>query len=432
MKKTILTIMVAAMMLVAFTACEQQMPTYKNADFISVNQTTAFIKGQPFDASYFTVTLHYTDGSTSTVGSTGIVSAPNWAAGDHTVTAKINEDLQATIKANVVDPTSAVVNATVNADYTVVTGAGLSEKDLVTEVIKDSSPAKTYITVDSVVLSNGDTTFTITDSDYVTVKANISVEQRTTAGTYQIPFEVTYDDNEVETESVATINVVPATESKSELKGIRLTYSVTGEAYDEALKELPSSLFIDDEVTITVNKVYEKDGKESLSPVANGGYVIQAKTGDKYGAVTPETDGTIKITVDKAKSFEANIFVNDPELSQTQKATINIGAGKNAVVPMTTEDNLAIKQNMDVALASGSVPADLTPYVKLDDTHGLKNLNDEAKVEYTVTTDTVMDFEIPAQDAGTVKVYCYISYQGYEPVRLYKTVTLQYSAGQDA
>ena len=432
MKKTILTIMVAAMMLVAFTACEQQMPTYKNADFISVNQTTAFIEGQPFDASYFTVTLHYTDGSTSTVGSTGIVSAPNWSTGDYTVTAKINEDLQATFKANVVDPTSAVVNATVNADYTVVTGAGLSEKDLVTEVIKDSSPAKTYITVDSVVLSNGDATFTVTSG--VTVEANISVEQRTTAGTYQIPFEVTYDGNEVETESVATINVVPATESKSELKGIRLTYSVTGEAYDEALKELPSSLFIGDEVTITVNKVYEKDGKESLTPVANGGYVIQAKTGEKYGAVTAETDGTIKITVDKAKSFEANIFVNDPELSQTQKATINIGTGKNAVVPMTSETALAIKQNMDVALASGSVPADLTPYVKLDETNGLKNLNGEAKVEYTVTTDTVMDFEIPAQDAETktVDVYCYISYQGYEPVRLYKTVTLQYSAGQDA
>ena len=55
-------------------------------------------------------------------------------------------------------------------------------------------------------------------------------------------------------------------------------------------------------------------------------------------------------------------------------------------------------------------------------------------MEYTVTTDTVMDFEIPAQDAETktVDVYCYISYQGYEPVRLYKTVTLQYSAGQDA
>ena len=101
---------------------------------------------------------------------------------------------------------------------------------------------------------------------------------------------------------------------------------------------------------------------------------------------------------------------------------------------MTSETALAIKQNMDVALASGSVPADLTPYVKLDETNGLKNLNGEAKVEYTVTTDTVMDFEIPAQDAETktVDVYCYISYQGYEPVRLYKTVTLQYSAGQGA
>ena len=78
MKKTILTIMVAAMMLVAFTACEQQMPSYKNADFVSVDQTKAFIAGQPFDASYFTVTLHYTDGSTSQVSPSGVVSAAGW------------------------------------------------------------------------------------------------------------------------------------------------------------------------------------------------------------------------------------------------------------------------------------------------------------------------------------------------------------------
>ena len=64
MKKTILTIMVAAMMLVAFTACEQQMPTYKVPTGLTISTTkTAYIVGEVVDTSTFSGVVRYSDGS---------------------------------------------------------------------------------------------------------------------------------------------------------------------------------------------------------------------------------------------------------------------------------------------------------------------------------------------------------------------------------
>ena len=108
MKKTILTIMVAAMMLVAFTACEQQMPTYKNADYLTVSQTTAFIEGQEFNANNFEVVVHYTDGSTSTIPGAGVITTKaGWddgASATSTVSAKLTDSLSVdSFTVNVID-----------------------------------------------------------------------------------------------------------------------------------------------------------------------------------------------------------------------------------------------------------------------------------------------------------------------------------------
>ena len=107
MKKTILTIMVAAMMLVAFTACEQaQMPTYKNADYLTIVQNTAFIEGQAFNANNFEVVVHYTYGSTSTIPGAGVVTG-TWATGaakGSTVSAKLTDALKVdSFAVNVID-----------------------------------------------------------------------------------------------------------------------------------------------------------------------------------------------------------------------------------------------------------------------------------------------------------------------------------------
>ena len=67
MKKTILTIMVAAMMLVAFTACEQQMPTYKTPVGMTLQASkTVYLEGEAFDESTLTGVVTYSDGSSDT------------------------------------------------------------------------------------------------------------------------------------------------------------------------------------------------------------------------------------------------------------------------------------------------------------------------------------------------------------------------------
>ena len=62
MKKVFIGVL-AALMLFAFTACEQSMPSYKQVEYVTLDQTQAFIEGQPLTAEAFSVTVHYLDGS---------------------------------------------------------------------------------------------------------------------------------------------------------------------------------------------------------------------------------------------------------------------------------------------------------------------------------------------------------------------------------
>ena len=101
MKKTILTIMVAAMMLVAFTACEQaQMPTYRNVDYITIKQVADFVEGQPFDAANFQVIAHNTDNTETVIDGQGLVTidtaaGKSWKNGDVVATLGTEKQLTA-------------------------------------------------------------------------------------------------------------------------------------------------------------------------------------------------------------------------------------------------------------------------------------------------------------------------------------------------
>lgn len=65
-KKSIFVVALAALMLIAFTACEQ--PVYKVPTGLSVTSTrTAYLAGESIDMSTITGTLEYSDGSTRSV-----------------------------------------------------------------------------------------------------------------------------------------------------------------------------------------------------------------------------------------------------------------------------------------------------------------------------------------------------------------------------
>ena len=77
-KKSIFVVALAALMLIAFTACEQ--PVYKVPTGLSVTSTrTAYLAGESIDMSTITGTLEYSDGSTRSVSGSelSVLSAGN-------------------------------------------------------------------------------------------------------------------------------------------------------------------------------------------------------------------------------------------------------------------------------------------------------------------------------------------------------------------
>ena len=83
MKKSILTIVLAAMMLLAFTACNDQV-TYKVPVGMTAEASkTEYLVGETFDPSTVTITVDYSDGSSRTMSGTdvGMASGKFDAAG---------------------------------------------------------------------------------------------------------------------------------------------------------------------------------------------------------------------------------------------------------------------------------------------------------------------------------------------------------------
>ena len=100
MKKVFIGVL-AALMLFAFTACEQSMPSYKQVEYVTLDQTQAFIENQPLSAEAFSVTVHYLDGSLDVFPGTGRVTFVNSTAEGATVvpdaTAKAGVYAKATV-----------------------------------------------------------------------------------------------------------------------------------------------------------------------------------------------------------------------------------------------------------------------------------------------------------------------------------------------
>ena len=339
MKKTILTIMVAAMMLVAFTACEQQMPSYKNADFISVDQTKAFIAGQPFDASYFTVTLHYTDGSTSQVSPSGVVSADGWDTADYTVTASINTKLTATFEAVVLDPVAVVVSDVENY-----------ETDMKT-TIEESNPLKTgTFEGATVTFVNGDASYTptakVSSDDTIknnnvtyTLSASITKAQIAVAGEYVLPIKVAASTGTVTCDSTITAVVKDPAADVQESVAIKAFYSVNSA---EEVEDLPK-LYIGDSVEVNfyvVDANGEKVGGEEASAVtfaeatsgkaaAEKAYVISYKGFD----VTAGTPDAIEIAADTDASLTVRYY--DEDVVAYKDVTVTVGKGSDCITGIT-------------------------------------------------------------------------------------------------
>ena len=155
-KKSIFVVALAALMLIAFTACEQQMPTYKNVSFITVSQLNDVIIGQPFDASNYEVTVHYTDNSTEVFPGNGRVTTDETAfTSAYDVTATIGSGTSAvsdTIEVTPVAPTAIAITGKATANYPLASVANQSV-DLITDGGK-------IVTIQSYTYSAGSVSYT--------------------------------------------------------------------------------------------------------------------------------------------------------------------------------------------------------------------------------------------------------------------------------
>ena len=75
--KSIFVVALAALILVAFTACQQAPALSTAVRTAEIVQNGVFFEGQPFDASKFTVNVTYTDGTPGTIGAGNVTYKPD-------------------------------------------------------------------------------------------------------------------------------------------------------------------------------------------------------------------------------------------------------------------------------------------------------------------------------------------------------------------
>ena len=421
MKKTILVAMIAVAMLFAFTACEQSVPTYKNADYLTINQTAAFIEGQEFNANNFEVVVHYTDGSTSTIPGAGVVKGWNGGASS---TSTVSAELTSSLKFD-----SFAVNVIAQADCEVT----VTLADDTTTPIKPTAAANEErvvdVDVESVAYTAEGITYEATATDYYAC-ATVNNTQLKTAGTYTLEATV-YKGSDSTGTKVATVEttveVTPAKDTAEHVVGFEVLYSVdsaAGEESDVTDVTSLSNLWIGDKVSIRLVQVVEKEGVRSYKTITDAS---KYQTANLSTGISFTNGVASNITVGKT-NLTGNAYYYDATLSNsTQARNISIPAGQNTLKGTASVTADAAKYPAAGTTLAGN--SDLSGYVKVT---GLTNTDtDVTDVAYKIVVDPAMSFTIPA--SGSVNVYYFLSYNSYgEDVVIRGYVPIQAKASTPA
>lgn len=410
--KSVLVVAFACAMLFAFTACEQQIPTYRNVDYILISQNTPFIEGQSFNAANFDVTIYYTDNTSTVVSGTGLVTATSWPT-DTTVTAKVGEET-ATYEAAVIDQD--------DCDITVVLD------DEVTTPIKanaaDGEVRNVSVDVVSVTFSTGDVSYTLSDDSAYSASVAVGAEELKIAGTYELEATVVKSTTTVATVPVS-VEVVDSTPAPTVVTGVHVLYDVTrnGSKVVENATSL-SGLYLNDVVTVTVYQTATKDGEDASTVLSAASAFENANDDVTYSS------GVASITVGK-EAVSDTIYYYNEEVGETKTATVTVPVGSNTVVKEGA--SLVLTPNTATALAAGTTlagNADLSTYVNFTEGNGLKNLDSSLEtVSYSIYVDPARTYKIP--ETETVSVNCFVTYLSYgETVKEFHTVSLSAQAGQ--
>ena len=450
MRKSILIGVLAALMLFAFTACEPQAitwPTDKDITYVSVEQTATYIVGETASGDGFNIVVNYTEGDPTIIPGTANVKVTDGVAAVDGLTFKNANDVvvpAVPCKVEYKTVTSATISGVSNV--TIEEGATLEDIDLASKINLDGAENLTLTlafdggervyTADDIVAkkdvtaTNGkiNVVLSLVDKDGKVLPTNEAVQKgetyTVTLDNYYLGADWAYENNLAKGfETGVTVNVVK-TDTTEVVTGIQAKYTVTRDS-KPVVTDVTSltgvDLFIDDKVVITLYDVATTAGKDTSDKLTAGYEYVD----DNSTAADIEfTSGVSQSTV-KATKQSGTAYYRIPNHG-TESVDISIPEGKNAVVMQGA--SITVTQN-NVAFEAGALSggADITKYVQFGNNAGLKNLNGETEVKYTVTVDSERSYNITSTAQA---IWAYVNYDSYEGTVNYP-VTISSFKAQD-
>lgn len=351
MKKSILTIALAAMMLVAFTACEQQVPNVlpDDVNYITIVQTEDAVEGKAFDPSLFNVMVYSSNPNVApvTVSGKGYVSLTDSSAKTFAPEQKVT----AVYAGKTASPLAVSV-----AEVLDVKVEGFPES-----VVQNAAMLKTSTLTASVTLSNG-TELELGADDYTIwydVNAAVTGEdEEGTPVTAKVFFDIENTGTPVLSKTVANLKVTrdtstdPKAIEKKEVDELSVKWTITGvDGKTRTADTAAIEVYAGESVTYTLyGGIADDDTNRPLYEMKSGDYALSLDTlsnviGKAFGAndITGKTIGTAPNTT-TVQPYTATVnFVSDsPEDS-------NYEAG--SVAPITL--SVTVKDNI-VSVPSGS------------------------------------------------------------------------------
>ena len=359
MKKSILTIVLAALMLIGFTACEQAV--YKVPTGLSVTATrTGYLTGEPIDINTISGTLEYSDGSTRSISGSELSIVSGSGAGVYTVS-----------YGNLV----AILEVT---EYKVadITSLAISDLPATVEAKETSVEVEGVATLPNGDTSNVDVTLTITALTQVGATAEPTISTYTVGnGTVSADKVTGTDDWQVTVVSAGEFDI-------TDIKTISVTY-VNTTTPDAAA----GTYYVDDVVTY---KVWGTD---------NAGNTRELTTSE-YGVVDGATLPASFTITEKAGDTEYLLYAKvDPTVRTSAGLGIKAPQGKAWVESVTfTKSSTA----QELAAAGGNLQ--VTQLTNYYDVNVVKHGDSAAFVPSTTNT-SITAGKWPANTASTTTVF---------------------------
>ena len=439
MKKCILIGALAALMLFAFTACEQPGLTLPaNVDYITVVQTKDFVDGDKFNAANFTVYAHDTNGgNTAITGVKVAIDTENSSPAletDGTVKAGKTYTVKATLNvATSESPLTATQTFTAYAleSYS-VTGAPtlvayLNEKPAVKAVATSTVDQKAikisgvYANGETRELNANDVISEVIDNLYVTDAEGNKIEasEFVVGATYYL--SVGYDQNAILT-NISMTAVAEKPEGPSD-NFVRYEYKVTSKGY------------YGETLAWTIYEVSEQDKSEkdwtpvatsaNWSTTASDWVVMSYSDGDS----STENDGLTMPT--EYGKYTQTITLRNIEKASRPAVTMKFDAGKDAIT--TAFDDLEftpvatlIQSELDNSLSVNDIQAEIDRLIPVyGKTEETKN---DPQQQYLPTGNYSIEKQTVDKDGnwtGIVKVtYTYLDTTGYKETSVDKLLTV--------